>query len=355
MGIEVDIKHKLQGFELAVDWESEEKRIGILGASGSGKSMMLKSIAGIIATDIGRISVQDKIFYDSKHKINVPAQKRRVGYLFQNYALFPTMTTEKNIEMGIVNKKGSTKQENKIKIQELICRFSLEGLEKRYPYELSGGQQQRVALARIMAYEPELILLDEPFSALDSFLKDHLKKQMQDMLETYKGIMIMVSHSRDELYEFSNHLLIMSNGKLMESGNTQRLFARPDCMESARLTGCKNISEVRKIDDYTVESLTWGIRLTTANLVKDNLKYIGIRAHDLQEGKEGEINCFQYSIVSESRTPFEKIYLLQPIVYGQAAGKESIWWKSPYHRERLENSKSGYVYIPPEDILLFSM
>lgn len=167
MGIKVDIKRKLGEFSLDINFQTESKRIGILGASGCGKSMTLKSIAGIETPDFGMIQIDDKVLFDSANKVDLKPQKRNVGYLFQNYALFPTMTVAKNIAAGL---KGS-KEEKQKKVQEMIEKFELTGLADRLPGQLSGGQQQRVALARIMAYEPDVILLDEPFSALDVFLK----------------------------------------------------------------------------------------------------------------------------------------------------------------------------------------
>ena len=168
MAIEVKIQRKRNTFELNIDFKSDSKRIGILGASGCGKSMTLKSIAGIEPPESGLIKIEGKTVYDSENKVNLKPQKRNIGYLFQNYALFPTMTVEKNIAAGLKGKK----QENAKRVREMIEKFQLTGLEKRFPAELSGGQQQRVALARIMAYKPDVILLDEPFSALDMYLKD---------------------------------------------------------------------------------------------------------------------------------------------------------------------------------------
>ena len=176
MGLTVNIKRKHGEFKLDIQFQSESKRIGILGASGCGKSMTLKSIAGIETPDAGKIQIGDAVLFDSEKKINLKPQKRNVGYLFQNYALFPTMTVAKNIETGL---KGS-KEEKQKRVQEMIEKFQLHGLENRLPGQLSGGQQQRVALARIMAYEPDVIMLDEPFSALDVFLKDRLQQELKE-------------------------------------------------------------------------------------------------------------------------------------------------------------------------------
>ena len=197
--IEINIQKTLGRFHLDMHVKSNSKRIGILGASGCGKSMTLKCIAGIETPDQGQVVLEERTLYDSTQKINIKPQKRKIGYLFQNYALFPTMSVRKNIMAGL---RCSQEQQEKI-ADQMIEKFQLTGLGNRLPGELSGGQQQRVALARIMAYEPDAILLDEPFSALDEFLKDKLQQELMEMLEDYPGTVILVSHSRDEIYRFS--------------------------------------------------------------------------------------------------------------------------------------------------------
>ena len=193
--IEINIHKTLGRFHLDMHVKSNSKRIGILGASGCGKSMTLKCIAGIETPDQGQIVLEERILYDNTQKINIKPQKRKIGYLFQNYALFPTMSVRKNIMAGL---RCSQEEQEKI-ADQMIEKFQLTGLGNRLPGELSGGQQQRVALARIMAYEPDAILLDEPFSALDEFLKDKLQQELMEMLEDYPGTVILVSHSRDEI------------------------------------------------------------------------------------------------------------------------------------------------------------
>lgn len=309
MDIEVQITKRLGDFTLEIDFQGHSKRIGILGASGCGKSMTLKSIAGIETPDAGRIRIGDKVLFDSHKKINITPQKRRVGYLFQNYALFPTMTVEQNIAAGLSGTKAAKAE----RVREMVEKFRLSGLEKRLPGELSGGQQQRVALARIMAYEPEVILLDEPYAALDMFLRDRLQKKMAEMLADYPGIVIMVSHSRDELYRFSEELLLIEEGEAVVYGRTKGIFKHPVYCEAARLTGCKNIARISRLDAHTAEVEEWGILLHTKTEIPEDVDYIGYRAHDFVPvwGERRE-NCLKVQVESMAELPFERNYYLLP-------------------------------------------
>lgn len=322
MAVTVNLQKNFGEFKLNIQFESSAKRIGILGASGCGKSMTLKSIAGIETPTEGRICIGERVLYDSKEKINVKPQKRNVGYLFQNYALFPTMTVAKNIEAGLKGKKA----ENQKRVKEMLKKFQLEELADRLPGQLSGGQQQRVALARIMAYEPEMILLDEPFSALDVFLKDRLQQELIEMLADYEGIVIMVSHSRDEIYRFSEELLIIENGSVVEFGKTKEIFANPGKQETAKLTGCKNFSNIKRIDAHTVEAEDWGIILHTKAIVPEQAVCVGYRAHEFEPvWGEPEENCLKVNVKSVAEMPFEKNYYLLP--EGESRGeKKTICW-----------------------------
>ena len=249
--LKVNIQKELKEFDLDVDFELKKGCLGILGPSGCGKSMTLKSIAGIVNPDNGFISLNDTVYFDSSNKTNLKPQKRNVGYLFQNYALFPNMTVEENVAIGL------GKDYDKNHLSEIIKRYHLNGLEKRYPRELSGGQQQRVALARIMAYGPDVILLDEPFSAMDTFLKEQLRLELVNSLRDFDGFSIMVTHNRDEAFQFCDELIILDKGKVIAKGDTHEVFENPRKVQVARLTGCKNISRIEIIDDYHVRSLDW--------------------------------------------------------------------------------------------------
>lgn len=348
MMIQVDIEKKFHGFNLKSKFMTDSDRIGILGASGCGKSMTLKAIAGIITPDKGKIIVNDQVYFDSESKINIPPQRRKIGYLFQNYALFPTMTVKKNIETGLSGRKPD---EIKERVDFMIERFKLTGLENRYPKELSGGQQQRVALARIMVYEPAVIMLDEPFSALDSFLKDSLKMEMKQLLDGYNGGMLMVSHSRDEIYEFTNQLLIMDQGNILETGKTRDLFDKPYLMETARLTGCKNLSRITKLDENHVYANDWEITLETVDKVGHDITHVGIRSHHIRISEREETNRFHFDILDQSETPFEYKYIIRKS--GSNSGQ--MWWQVPKNKANtIIQQAEGYLHIQPEDVMILS-
>lgn len=193
--LEVQIYKKLAEFDLDVSFQVDDNILGLMGASGFGKSMTLKCIAGIETPDQGRIVLNGRVLFDSEKKINVPIQKRNVGYMFQSYALFPNMNVYENISVGLRARKV---KDVDIVVQKVMQQFRIFELASRYPKQLSGGQRQRVALARLMAYEPDVLLLDEPFSALDEDLKKDLLQELKSELQISKPV-IFVSHDKEEV------------------------------------------------------------------------------------------------------------------------------------------------------------
>lgn len=347
MAVSVNIEKNFRDFSLKVEFEGSSAAIGLLGASGSGKSMTLRCIAGIETPDKGRITINGKTVFDSDAGINLKPQKRRIGYLFQNYALFPTMTVEQNIICGCRGGKASAQG----KVADLIRRYHLEGLEKRYPSQLSGGQQQRVALARMMIGEPEAILLDEPFSALDGYLKDVLQREMQDFLQDYKGDMILVTHSRDEAYKFCKELSIVDRGRILVTGETRRLFEQPGLMEAARLTGCKNYSSIKKLGDHEIFAEDWKLKLHTAEKVGEDINHVGIRGHWMRPATEMGENCMPVQVSEYIETTFEHQYM---ITNKDEKSSEGLWWMRPKNSFTEDPKKDlpEYLYLPPEHLML---
>jgi molybdate transport system ATP-binding protein len=337
--LKVDIQKELKEFDLDVDFELKNQRLGILGPSGCGKSMTLKSIAGIVNPDNGIISVitdEEDVYFDSDNKINLKPQKRNVGYLFQNYALFPNMTVEENIAVGVPKDDGGKT------VSEMIKRFHLDGLGKRYPRQLSGGQQQRVALARILAYGPDVILLDEPFSAMDAFLKEQLRIELVNSLKDFDGFSIMVTHDRDEAFQFCDELIVLDQGKIIAKGNTYDVFENPKKVQVARLTGCKNISQIEIIDDYHLKSLDWGLTFEVSQKISSDITHIGIRAHDFAPADEGEVNAFDTLNSTVLEMPFEWEITLA----------NGLWWKCEKQIDEHEFTVPPYIRIDPKDIIL---
>lgn len=238
MSMEVKIHKKLGEYELDVYWKSKKKRIGILGASGSGKSLTLKSIAGIEHPDKGYIRIGEHILYDSDSGTCLKPQKRNVGYMFQNYALFPAMTVAQNVGAGLSGDKKK-KQEQ---VEKMIRHFHLEGLEKRLPRELSGGQQQRVAIARALVKMPRVLLLDEPLSNLDARLRLQTREEIRRIQKETGITTVFVTHDQEEAMSISDRIVVMKEGVIQQTGRPQEVYENPVNLFVARFLGTPQIN-----------------------------------------------------------------------------------------------------------------
>lgn len=361
MGLTVDIKKKLGDFTLEVQFETSGNVLGLLGASGCGKSMTLKCIAGVERPDEGRIILGDKVLFDSDKGINLPPQKRRVGYLFQDYALFPNMTVLQNVKCGAGNIE---------KAQKYIKKYALEGTENLYPDQLSGGQKQRVALARMLSSEPLVLLLDEPFTALDNFLKSRMERQLMEVIEDTNAHaeIIFVSHDRNEVYRLTHTIAVMEKGQVVDISEKHDLFRTPRTLASTLLTGCKNISRLDE-DDKGYKAIDWGIRIKEDKHNKDNYQcqYIGIRAHDLRivqsqdELKYAKENIDNKNIIScelvrEVEDTFSVVIQLMPQNLEYKTEYSLITYEtSPAEWERIKNSLDtpNINVIIPEDSVIW--
>lgn len=340
MSLDIHIEKKLKEFTLKSTLYFKENRTALLGASGSGKSMILKCISGIETPDKGYIKVNGRTLFDSEQKINLKPQERRVGYLFQNYALFPNFTVRKNISCVLKDKK------NRERVEQLLTLFDLETIADHYAEQLSGGQQQRVALARLLASEPEILLLDEPFSALDTFLREKVEIEMKAFLSNYHGDVVLVTHNRNEAYRLCDHLVILDKGVTIEKGSLKEVFEQPSYIATAKLTGCKNFSAIDRLTDKQAYATDWGITLTTDQEIPDDITHIGIRAHSFFEADEyTNKNVFNVTILDSTETPFEWRFLCSV-----QAGKEPIWWK--VDKKNNQDHFSGSLAVLPSDIQL---
>lgn len=347
MALEVSIQKRLGDFSLSLDFSAGQGCLAILGASGCGKTVTLRSIAGIVTPDEGRVALGERVLFDSAKGVNLPPRKRRVGYLFQNYALFPNMTVAQNIAAGL---RGGSRRETEEQVAKLAARFRLEGLEDRYPAGLSGGQQQRAALARALACAPEVLLLDEPFSALDAHLKEELVLELGQLLAEYRGVSILVTHSRDEAFRLSRRLMVLEGGRRVAMGETRDIFRRPGTVQAARLTGCKNIARAEKKGEHLLEIPGWGVTLRTAEAIPEGITHLGIRAHDFHPAGEGEVNRLPLLQPVVTEGPFERQVVFAP----RPGGEARVWWKMERDFWSTGGTLPKEVAVREEHILLLT-
>lgn len=376
MSLYVDIEKRYGKFHLKMQFESGHEVLSLLGASGCGKSLTLKCIAGIETPDRGRILLDGKVLFDSEKGINLPPQKRKVGYLFQQYALFPNMTVYQNIAVSVKagrqredkNRRARQKQktikanlkitEAELKsieeastttmndmVLEILDNIGLAGMENKYPHQLSGGQQQRVALARILVNEPDILLLDEPFSALDSHLRFRLEQQVRDIIRRFGKSVVLVSHNRDEVFRLTDKIAIVSDGHVETIGDKHEVFRKPQTKNAAILTGCKNVSPVRQIDEHHLLATDWNMTLclpetksTAPVFTKEEISHVGIRMkyirrYDPKEARDEKDwdgnrsereNIFTCRVVEVIENPFSYTVML---VHAHDPGPVPIGWE----------------------------
>ena len=344
MALKVDIEKKAGSFHLQTAFECEGEILGILGPSGCGKSMTLRCIAGIEKPDRGRIELDGRVLFDSEKRIDLPVQRRNVGYLFQNYALFPNMTVRENILCGLHAQKDSDVK--KREADEMIRMLSLEDAAGLRPHQISGGQAQRAALGRILVNRPQLLMLDEPFSALDAFLRVRLQFELKDLLKNYGRGVLMVTHDRNEAFRMCDRIGVMHDGRMSSAEKTKELFADPKTIEAATLTGCKNIAKAKKTGDREVYVPDWNIHLQTREIVRDDLCAVGIRAHYFHPN--APCNSYPVRIVREMEEPFE--WVSEFYYEGQSQQSPAIWWRYP--KDKRSGSSPQRLGVSPANILL---
>ena len=368
MALYVDIYKDLGSFCLLAKFEAEHGVTGILGASGSGKSMTLGCIAGIMKPDRGKIVLNGRTLFDSEKKINLPPQKRRIGLLFQNYALFPNMTVEKNLMTGLKTVEKDKKKAREA-AAEMIERFCLTGLEGHKPFQLSGGQQQRVALARILLTKPQLLMLDEPFSALDGYLRWKLELELMDILKEFGNTTLFVSHSRDEIYRICDKACIMDQGRSTPVIPVRTMFEEPETLAACMLSGCKNYSAAQPAYDLAGEELSWtwvyaedwGVRLQCQRRVSEDITHIGVRSHYihilLEEEQAEKPNRFACRVLGIIEDVFNMVVMVSPLESHSDSAKlrlemSKAEWEVYRKQEKGNVGDVIKVWIAPHDILL---
>ena len=346
MALTARIKKRYGDFRLDVAFTADDgERLALLGPSGCGKSVTLKCLAGIHRPDEGRIELDGRVLFDSEKRIDLPPRKRRVGYLFQQYALFPNMTVEQNIAVGIRDKARRREE-----VPRLIRLLRLEGQEGKRPGQLSGGQQQRVALGRILASRPAAILLDEPFSALDSHLKWQLELELKDLLAQFPGPVIWVSHDLGEVWRGCARVCALDGGRgspVMEMG---RLLTDPVTVSAARLSGCRNYVPVSPgPGPGMIQVPAWdGAVLLCAAPWRPKAAVLAIRAeHILPAGPEAE-NALLCRVERVEEDVDGLLVMLRP-----RGADGTLWmWAEKARRAELAPGNEIWAALPPERLML---
>ncbi|MGB0562761.1 MAG: molybdate ABC transporter permease subunit [Spirulinaceae cyanobacterium] len=323
--LSVRLIKQFPGFTLDVDLSSDRTPLGLLGASGAGKSLILRCIAGLETPDAGRIVLNGRVLFDSARGINLPSRERRVGILFQNYALFPHLSAAQNIAFGLP--PGLSFRQRRRIVARQLAAMQLQDWDEgwddglltaqgnRRPPQLSGGQQQRVALARLLASQPEALLLDEPFSALDTHLCDRLTQDLQQHLAQFSGVTLLVTHNITVAYQLCDRLLAIDRGQRVVSGPKDQVLQQPQTVAAARLTGCKNISPIAPVTAQTVKALAWDCLVQVATPQTAAITHLGLRAERIQVNDAArptsKINTFPAWLTLTRATPEYRILYLK--------------------------------------------
>ncbi len=349
MSLFVDIEKSLGDFVLKVSFTSENGVLSLMGKSGCGKSMTLKCIAGVEKPDRGKIVLDGVTLFDSEKKINLPPQNRRVGLLFQNYALFPNMTAIENIKAGANRIKN--KAEKDAVAQTIMKSLGVSDLANHYPSQLSGGQQQRIALARILVSEPECLLLDEPFSALDTHLRFITERETARVIESFGKTVILVSHSIDEVFRLTDDIAVLNNGKIEAIGDKKEILSNPPTINSALLMGWSNISLADIIDRDNIIAKDWGLKLKVKNShsAQTDTCYIAARAKSIRPATTESTNVFTMSVEAAANNPYDTSLLLKSPEGGKPltcmVSKE--WWN-------IHKSDTIRIHIPEEGLSILT-
>lgn len=282
MSLYIDVEKKLKNFNLKIKFDVDDESLALFGKSGSGKSMTLKMIAGIEKPDRGKIILNGRTLYDSFRNIFVKTEDRNVGLMLQNFGLFPNMTVEKNIYLGSKRRKL---QNPELEVNKLIEKFHLSHIRTSYPREISGGEKQRTALARTMISNPEIIMLDEPFSSLDNYLKFRMENSVREAISEYDKTFIIVTHDSEVCYRLSDKICLMKNGEIDSYEDTRKLFKNPQTYEAAIFTGKYNLSRIEKKDDK-VRLVDFGIDIYVR--ATDKNRFMAVKYDDIIIGESKE-------------------------------------------------------------------
>ena len=364
MSLEVRIKKSFGDYTLDVAFAAGDETLGFLGASGCGKSLTLRCIAGIETPDEGRIVVNDKVFFDSEQKINLTPQQRKTALLFQNYMLFPNLTVADNIGAGIGREVPKAERAHHLRGAGAL-RSGVSGSA----IISSGGQQQRVALARMLAARPGILMLDEPFSALDSHLKGVLEQNLVSLFDAFEGTILYVSHDIDESLRFCDRIAVVDAGRIVEMDRGRELVNRPQSVAGLKLSGCKNAPAAVYAGPHAVHVPPWGIDVHTAQEVPRDVKCLGLRAFYVERAEGPGENCYRVRVDRVSDARFERMALLGFLDRDDADGAavafeanemsylhQHMFWRVSMRTGEVlpEVGEELWVRIPPDKVYLVS-
>jgi molybdate transport system ATP-binding protein len=357
--LKIEVKKTLPGFQLDVRLSADSGILAIMGPSGSGKTMTLQSIAGLVKPDEGYIELNRRVLLDSENKINLPVQRRKVGFVFQHYALFPHLTVWDNIAYGL---KDKPKLEVKNKIKQLLNNMNIDGLEDRYPRQLSAGQQQRVAIARALAPEPEVLLLDEPFSALDPLLKERLELELLDLQNVFDGSILFVTHDLNEGYKLGSMVAVYHSGTIIQHDTKQNVFSRPVNRNVAKMTGMRNLIEgvIESINgaNVIVDIPSWGQRLrvimeNSGNFYRSQKIILGIRPEYIQVVEQHAENVILSKVIHKVEGIASSNYRF----HVNSDSSEKRYLEATISKSVVNNiseEKDCYLYLPPELLVIMA-
>lgn len=275
--LKLDLTKHFKNATLGISFAANTNRVVLFGPSGSGKSLILKMIAGFFNPEHGEIAVKDKLLFSTYQKIDLPIFERNIGYLPQEYTLFPNMTVEKNILYGLKTRQVPFKSES---LQKLIDRLEIGSLLNCNPKNLSGGQKQRAALARILMINPCILLLDEPFSALDTPIRESLRDLVIEIADEMNITVLFVTHDIEEAFVFGKEVVLVHKGKVIEYGARDQIFNRPAFVETSRLLGFINIWPIEKIDGNRAE-IAKGIVFSFKGNCPPDVEFLCIRPENI--------------------------------------------------------------------------
>lgn len=329
----------------------DQEIMAILGPSGCGKTMTLKCIAGLMTPDQGKIILNEQALFDSQQGINLPARERNIGFLFQNYALFPHLTVHENIAFGIKSLPAAQRNE---RVQQLLSKVRMERFGHRYPAQLSGGQQQRVALARALAPEPEVLLLDEPFSALDTQVKERLEAELLEIQADFQGHVLFVTHNLAEAYRLSSKMAVYETGGLIQWGDRQTIIERPANKKVAYLTGMENIFN-GIVSGIEGSRLDIGLGTDYLSLYLDNPSSLeinqevslAIRPDYIKLADKGDVNCILAELTGSTE---ELSFYSYSFRFNEKINLKANIPKSS--GPRLIVGKNYHLHLPPENLVI---